>query len=81
MEKVSYSYTRENLSNILNQIINNSETYCIERKNGNQVVMIGKNDYDSLLETAYLLKSPNNARELYKAIDEANNDIGTKIEL
>ena len=81
MEKVSYSYTRENLSNILNQIIDNSETYCIERKNGNQIVMIGKNDYDSLLETAYLLKSPNNAKELHKALNEANNDIGAKIAL
>ena len=80
MEKVSYSYTRQHLSNILNQITEDSEVYCIDRKNGKQVIMLDKNDYDSLIETNYLLKSPTNAKELFKALKEANKSIGTKID-
>ena len=49
-------------------------------ENGKQVIMIDKRDYDSLLETAYLLKSPNNARELLNGLEEANESKGKKID-
>ncbi len=81
MEKISYSYTRQHLSEILNQITDNSEVFCIERQNGKQVVMVDKSNYDSLMETAHLLKSPANAKELLKGLDEANKSIGVKIDL
>jgi len=81
MEKVSYSYTRQHLSSILNQITDDAETFCIERKNGKKIIMVDKDDYDSLLETSYLLKSPANTKELMKAIDEAHKNIGKKIDL
>lgn len=80
MEKVTYSYTRENLNFILNQISNNSEIFCIERRNGKDVIMIDKDDYNSLLETAYILKSPKNAKQLFKALEEADKNIGVKID-
>lgn len=81
MEKVSYSYTRQHLSSILNQISDDAEVFCVERKNGKQIIMLDKEYYDSLLETAYLLKSPRNAKELFKAIDESRKGRGVKIEL
>jgi antitoxin YefM len=81
MEKVTYSYTRQHLSAILDQINNNSEVFCIERRNRKEVVMLEKGYYDSLLETAYLLKSPKNASELFKALDESKQNLGKKIDL
>ena len=80
MEKVSYSYTRQHLSDILNQINEDAEVYCIKRQNGKQVIMLDKEDYDSLLETNYLLKSPNNAKELEKGLEEAKKMEGRKID-
>lgn len=80
MEKVSYSYTRQHLSDILNQITEDSEVYCIKRQNGKQVIMLDKEDYDSLLETNYLLKSPNNTKELTKGLEEAKKMEGRKID-
>lgn len=81
MEKVSYSYTRQNLSSILDQITEDAEVYCIDSKNGKQVIMLDKGDYDSLVETMYLLKSPVNSEELFSGIEEANNNQGEKIDL
>lgn len=80
MEKISYSHARQNLSSILNKINNNSEVFCIERKNEKKVVMVDKGDYESLLETAYLLQSPANAKELFKAIRESDKNLGIKID-
>ena len=80
MEKVSYSYTRQHLNSILNEITEDSEIYCIDRKNGKQVIMLDKDDYDSLVETTYLLKSPSTAKELFKGLKEATEYIGAKID-
>ena len=43
--------------------------------------MMDKSDYDSMLETAYLFKSPKNAKMLLKGLEESNSNIGKKIEL
>ena len=40
------------------------------RKNQRSVVMISLEDYQALEETAYLLRSPKNARRLMEAIAE-----------
>ena len=81
MEKVSYSYTRAHLSTILDKIVNNSEVYCIKRKKDREIIMMDKSDHDSMLETAYLFKSPKNAKMLLKGLEESNSNIGKKIEL
>ena len=81
MEKVSYSYTRAHLSTILDEIVNNSEVYCIKRKKDREIIMMDKSDYDSMLETAYLFKSPKNAKMLLKGLEESNSNIGKKIEI
>ncbi|WP_250311152.1 type II toxin-antitoxin system Phd/YefM family antitoxin [Rickettsia endosymbiont of Oedothorax gibbosus] len=80
MERVTYSYTRQHLNTILDQIADNTEVFCIHRKNGKEVVMLEKDHYDSLVETAYLLRSPKNAQELFKALAESKQNIGKKVE-
>jgi antitoxin YefM len=45
---------------------------CLIRQNENEdVAMIAKSELDSLLETVYLLKSPENAKRLLSALDRA----------
>ena len=82
MEKtISYSYARQHLSALLDSVIDDSEVVCIQRKSGKEAIVIGKDDYTSLLETAYLLRSPENSRQLFQALEEANRGEGVEIEL
>jgi antitoxin YefM len=53
----------------------------ITRKNERSVVMISLEDYQALEETAYLLRSPKNARRLLESIAELNAGGGTTREL
>ena len=45
------------------------------------VVMLSLEDYDSLNETAYLMRSPKNANRLLKAIKQLKSGKGTEKEL
>lgn len=52
----------------------------ITRKNAEPVIMMSLEDYNSMMETAYLLRSPKNAAVLAKSIAEleANKVINAK---
>lgn len=43
-------------------------------------VLMSKDEYESLLETSYLLASPSNARRLIDAIESARSDHGKRRE-
>jgi antitoxin YefM len=53
----------------------------ITRKNQRAVVMISLEDYQALEETAYLLRSPKNARRLLESVAELESVGGTEREL
>lgn len=65
---VSYSDARDHLKTHLDYVVNNSQTLVIVRKNGDDVVMMARKDYESLEETLYLLSSPKNRKHLLSAI-------------
>jgi antitoxin YefM len=45
------------------------------------VVIVALDDYESLKETAYLLKSPENARRLLASMDRLEHGRGTERDL
>jgi antitoxin YefM len=53
----------------------------ITRKNQRSVVLLSLEDYQALEETAYLLRSPKNARRLLESIAEFESGGGTEREL
>ncbi len=70
MLTVSTSTLRENLRSILNQAAQNHEAILVERRAGENMVLISEEDYNSMEETAYLLRSPANAQRLYESLEE-----------
>lgn len=67
MNAISFSRLRANLKSACDSVCAGHEPVIVERRNGGDVVLIAREDYDSLNETAYLLRSPANARRLLEA--------------
>jgi antitoxin YefM len=65
---ISYSEARKNLKLVCDQVCEGREPVRITRRNGGNVVMLAEEEYNSLEETAYLMRSPANARRLLEAI-------------
>ncbi len=68
-KEVSYSDAREHFKTYLDYVTKNSDILTITRKNGDDVVMIAKSDYEALEETLYLLSSAKNRKHLAETID------------
>ena len=77
MKCLSYESARSNLAKTMEQVCNDRTPIVINRKGKGAVVMMSMADYQALEETAYLLRSPKNTRQLIESIGEleANKDI------
>ena len=70
--QTTYTQARANLAKLLDEITQNRETVIIKRRKGTErVAMIAESELSSLLETAYLLRSPKNAERLLTALERA----------
>jgi len=70
MDTISYTSAHSNFTGTMDKACVDRSPIIITRKNGNSVVMISLEDYQAMEETAYLLRSPANARQLLKSIAE-----------
>jgi antitoxin YefM len=78
---MSYSESRARYAEVLNSVTDDREEVVITRAGHEPVVIVSLADYESLRETAYLLRSPVNARRLLASIEELENGGGTVREL
>ena len=81
MEAISYTSARQNLAQTMQTVCENNEATIITRNGHQSVVMISLDDYKSLEETAYLLRSPKNMRRLLESIAELEEGKGKEREL
>jgi antitoxin YefM len=70
MHAITYTHARSNLAQMMEKVCDDHVPVTITRKNQRSVVMISLEDYQALEETAYLLRSPKNARRLLASITE-----------
>jgi antitoxin YefM len=73
---MTYSESRARYAEVLNSVTDDREEVVITRAGHEPVVIVSLEDYESLKETAYLLRSPANARRLLASIDELENGGG-----
>ncbi len=83
MDAISYTAARENLASTMDKVCSEHAPVVITRNRDQSVVMLSLEDYESLEETAYLLRSPANARRLIEAIHalETGKGVARKIKL
>ncbi|QSE86268.1 type II toxin-antitoxin system prevent-host-death family antitoxin (plasmid) [Rhodococcus koreensis] len=74
---MTYSESRARYAEVLNAVVDDREEIVITRAGHEPVVMVSLDDYESLKETAYLLRSPENARRLLASIDRLESGGGT----
>ena len=70
MNVISYSDARASLKTVMDTVCDSHEATVVTRQKGDDVVILSKSDYDSVMETLYLLSSPVNASRLLDAIAE-----------
>lgn len=81
MDAISYSTARANLATTMDRVCNDHAPVIITRKGESSVVMLSLDDYQALEETAYLLRSPANARRLLDAMEQLSAGQGSEHEL
>ncbi|MEW6704393.1 MAG: type II toxin-antitoxin system prevent-host-death family antitoxin [Pseudomonadota bacterium] len=69
MDAITYTAARANLAKTMDRVCNDHEPLIITRNGEQSVVMLSLDDFKALEETAYLLRSPANARRLLAAIE------------
>ena len=72
MTAMTYTAARENLASTMDRVCIDRDPVIITRKRDQAVVMLSLEDYESLQETAYLLRTPANATRLFDSIENLN---------
>jgi len=81
MKAISYTAARQNLAKTMDSVCKDHAPIIVTRKVSESVVIISLEDYSALEETAYLLRSPKNARRLVESIAQLESGQGTEREL
>ena len=81
MDTITYTSARGNLAKTMEKVCDDHSPVVITRKTAKPVVMMSLEDFEALEETAYLLRSPKNARRLLESVAELESGKGTEREL
>jgi antitoxin YefM len=69
--ETTYTSLRENLSSILDRVVQDQEVVIVHRRGSRDVALISADELAGLMETAHLLRSPKNAQRLLTSLERA----------
>ena len=75
--QTTYTHARASLARLLDKVNHDREVVVIQRRGEEDVAMIAAAELESLMETAYLLRSPANAERLLSALGRALKNEGS----
>ncbi|MCM8620247.1 MAG: type II toxin-antitoxin system prevent-host-death family antitoxin [Candidatus Accumulibacter sp.] len=81
MDAITYSAARANLAKTMDKVCEDHEPLIITRGREHSVVMLSLEDYKALEETAFLLRSPANAKRLLSSVEQLAAGKGIEREL
>ena len=73
MDAITYTNARNSLAKTMDKVNENHEPIIITRQNGAAAVLMSLEDFNAWEETAYLLRSPANAKRLSSAVAAINS--------
>lgn len=71
MSHVSYTELRTNLAKYMDEVCDSRAPLHITRQNARTVVMVSEEEYEGMVETLHLLRSPANAARLRRSLKAA----------
>jgi antitoxin YefM len=71
----TYTQARANLAQLCDEATDNREVVIISRRGGEDVALVAASELAGLAETAHLLRSPKNAKRLFKAMERAKSNV------
>ena len=81
MRTLSYTESRRRYAEVLDSVVEDREEVVITRAGHEPVVIVSLADFESLRETAYLMRSPANARRLLDAMERLESGAGAAHDL
>ena len=79
--RTSYSHARQNLAKVWDQVEDSREAAVIQRRGHEDMALVPADELSSLRETAYLLRSPENAARLLAALARGRRGRGKRRDL
>ncbi len=76
MGTATYSYLREHLAEVWNEVEDTQEPIIVRRKGHQDLAILPADELASIQETAHLLRSPKNAQRLLEALVRAHTGEG-----
>ena len=81
MEVTTYSNFRKNLKGYMKNVNDDSDTLIVTSQDNNDVVVMSKSDYDSIMETLYLLNDKSNRRHLERSMTQIESGKAVEISI
>jgi len=73
MDAINYTDLRKNLKSFLDKVYDNHEPLIITRKNNENIVLLSIDDYNSFMETIYLLSNTSHSKRILNSLENARN--------
>lgn len=81
MNALTYSHTRQHFADVMRLVNEDHAPVVVTSQRGKPVVIMSLDDFQSLEETAYLLRNPTGAERLLESVGELRRDGGSFKEL
>jgi antitoxin YefM len=72
MKHASYTELRANLAKYMDEVCDSHDALVVTRQNARSVVLMSEEEYEALMETLHLLRTPANAARLLRSIEDAD---------
>jgi antitoxin YefM len=70
MKVINFSEARNHLKSVLDQVVEDADYTIITRRDAPDTVVMSLDQFNGLMETVHLLKTPANARHLQQSIQQ-----------
>ncbi len=81
MKAINYTEFRKEMKKNMDLAVDSDETIIVHRPSGKSVVIISLEEYNSWIETDYLLSTEANTKKLAKSIKDLENGKTRKLNL